>query len=452
MPRYGFVKHQGTENAGTVEFLVQGDLSSDQSRYIFLEVNPRIQVEHTITEEITGINLINAQIRVALGESLDKIIGGKPGEVQSVIKLLGGDKSCAAQLRINLLPGFQAETFSRYREPVGYRIDTGVRENGPIVTSYDSMIAKLIVCGETILDLVTKALKALDTYEIEGATINKVQLQTILKHEKFATGEIYTTFLHDLLAAESSASADTNIRDSSTKSSDVEIHKIGSPFPGQITDINVKSGDRVKKGQVLLVISAMKLLNDVVSPCAGKVLEILVKPNQSVQLEQVLMEVEADSFHETSETRDSTSQAASMKLQKREPSARPSSLTSISTVEGRTVDPTSAFCTIPCADVAGSPPPPESLCKERHFGCSQSKVQKNSEAYLKKVDCNKERVEILRERLALVRQGGGKKYCDMNKRRGKYMARDRITQVLDNGCRHLCFTYVMVCVLLLLRV
>ena len=103
-------KGSGYVNAGTVEFLVQGELSDPGARYIFLEVNPRIQVEHTITEEVTGLDLIELQLQVGLfNKKMSELVPGAPAG--GMAPLVAAPKGAAFQLRICLLPGKYEKTF-----------------------------------------------------------------------------------------------------------------------------------------------------------------------------------------------------------------------------------------------------------------------------------------------------------------------------------------------------
>jgi len=178
-------------NAGTVEFLVSGDLSDANARFVFLEMNPRIQVEHTITEQVTGVDLVQTQLKVAAGSFLDKLAKLPPP----------APEGWAIQARVALLPG-GAGVLSKYIEPFGpgVRIDSGVAQGVTVPAEYDPMIIKLICFvekGKSFEACVESVLSSLDGLVLEGVKVNKDMLARILKDDLFAKNEVYTRFLSD---------------------------------------------------------------------------------------------------------------------------------------------------------------------------------------------------------------------------------------------------------------
>jgi acetyl-CoA carboxylase biotin carboxylase subunit len=178
----------GYRNAGTVEFLVEG--TGDAASFYFLEVNTRLQVEHPVTERVTGIDLVHAQIAVARGESL-------PWEQVSL-----SQRGHAIEVRVyaedpsrNDLP--QAGPLLLYREPSmpGIRIDSGVSEGGEIGVHYDPLVAKLIADGETREIARRRVIEALRNYPILGIRTNVAFLVELLAHPRFVAGDIDTRFL-----------------------------------------------------------------------------------------------------------------------------------------------------------------------------------------------------------------------------------------------------------------
>ena len=178
----------GYRNAGTVEFLLEG--SGDDARFYFLEMNTRLQVEHPVTEQVTGIDLVRAQIAVAAGEPL-------PWTQDQL-----SQRGHAIEVRVYAedparhdLP--QAGPLLLYREPVmpGVRVDSGVAEGGEVSVHYDPMLAKLIASAETREAARRRALAALRDYPILGIRTNVAMLIAILQHPRFVAGDIDTHFL-----------------------------------------------------------------------------------------------------------------------------------------------------------------------------------------------------------------------------------------------------------------
>ena len=178
----------GFRNAGTVEFLVDG--SGDSARFYFLEMNTRLQVEHPVTEQVTGVDLVRAQILVASGAEL-------PWRQDAL-----SQRGHAIEARVyaedparNYLP--QAGTLLLYREPSmpGIRVDAGVIEGSEVSVHYDPLLAKLIAWGETRDVARRRALAALRSYPILGIRTNVALLVELLEHPRFIAGSIDTGFL-----------------------------------------------------------------------------------------------------------------------------------------------------------------------------------------------------------------------------------------------------------------
>ena len=176
------------ESAGTVEFIVDRE-----RRFYFLEMNTRLQVEHPITEMVTGLDLVECMIRVAAGEPL--------GFGQSDVTL----KGWAMESRVyaeNPLRGFLPSTgrLVRYVPPSStddVRVDTGVREGGEISMYYDPMIAKLVTRGDTRDDAIHRMRDALDAYCIRGVDSNILFLSAVFSHPRFVAGRLSTDFIEE---------------------------------------------------------------------------------------------------------------------------------------------------------------------------------------------------------------------------------------------------------------
>ena len=178
----------GYRNAGTVEFLLEG--SGDAAKFYFLEMNTRLQVEHPVTEEVTGVDLVRMQIAIAAGEPLPW--------TQAALAQRGH----AIELRVYAedplqldLP--QAGPLLLYREPMmpGIRVDAGVFEGGEVTVHYDPMVAKLIAWGENREAARRRAIAALRNYPILGIRTNTAMLLALLEHPRFVSGDLDTAFL-----------------------------------------------------------------------------------------------------------------------------------------------------------------------------------------------------------------------------------------------------------------
>ncbi|WP_324751628.1 acetyl/propionyl/methylcrotonyl-CoA carboxylase subunit alpha [Roseovarius sp. Pro17] len=180
----------GYTSAGTVEFIVDGDRN-----FYFLEMNTRLQVEHPVTELITGVDLVEQMIRIAYGEKL-KI-------AQKDVKLNGWAMECrlyAEDPYRNFLPSIGRLT--RYRPPEEVKVegavvrnDTGVYEGGEISMYYDPMIAKLCTWGPDRMAAIEGMRAALDGFEVEGIGHNLPFLSAVMDHPKFVSGDITTAFI-----------------------------------------------------------------------------------------------------------------------------------------------------------------------------------------------------------------------------------------------------------------
>jgi len=181
----------GYVNAGTVEFLVHG--AGDSAEFYFLEVNTRLQVEHPVTEMITGLDLVRAQLLVAAGEPLPF--------AQHEIAVSGHAIECRiyAEDSVRLLP--QSGRLLRYREPSGdgLRVDGGVVEGQTITVHYDPLLAKLIAHGATRAEALARLCAALDRYEILGIRHNVPFLRALLARPEVAADATYTRFIEEHL-------------------------------------------------------------------------------------------------------------------------------------------------------------------------------------------------------------------------------------------------------------
>ena len=182
------------QNAGTVEFL----LDDDTGAFYFIEVNPRIQVEHTVTEMVTGIDIVKAQIRIAAGGAIgDLAATGVPP--QSAIRLEGHALQCRITTENpenNFTPDYGR--ISAYRGAFGFgiRLDGGTAYSGAVVTRfYDALLEKITAWAPTPQETIARMVRALREYRIRGVTTNLAFLEALLTHPAFQAGDYTTRFI-----------------------------------------------------------------------------------------------------------------------------------------------------------------------------------------------------------------------------------------------------------------
>ena len=190
-----FAKEIGYQNAGTVEFLIE-TVGPNTGKHVFIEMNPRIQVEHTVTEEITDVDLVQSQLRIAAGATLEEL-----GLRQSEIKPHGFAMQCRITTE-DPAQGFRPDTgkITTYRSPggAGIRLDGGTVTTGAEVSPhFDSLLVKLITRGRDFRSVVERGKRALAEFRIRGVATNINFLQAVLNDETFASGELSTHFIDE---------------------------------------------------------------------------------------------------------------------------------------------------------------------------------------------------------------------------------------------------------------
>lgn len=190
-----FAKEIGYQNAGTVEFLIE-TVGPNTGKHVFIEMNPRIQVEHTVTEEITDVDLVQSQLRIAAGATLEEL-----GLRQSEIKPHGFAMQCRITTE-DPAQGFRPDTgkITTYRSPggAGIRLDGGTVTTGAEVSPhFDSLLVKLITRGRDFRSVVERGKRALAEFRIRGVATNINFLQAVLNNETFASGELSTHFIDE---------------------------------------------------------------------------------------------------------------------------------------------------------------------------------------------------------------------------------------------------------------
>ena len=309
----------GYRGAGTIEGLLDRD-----GNYFFLEMNTRIQVEHTVTELVTGLDLVREQVLVAAGEPLS--FG------QEDVRLSGHAIECrinAEDPRQGFLPA--PGTIGAYREPAGpgVRVDSGVTEGSEIVGIYDPLVAKLIVWDSDRERARRRMLRALDEYVIEGVTTLLGFHRALLEHPCFVAGETCFGLVETIAeqspeprpaAARTAASARTQeqvvgveldgrrfevallrpepphaelARRRRERTRDGAHHAaareaVVSPMQGTVLAVEVQDGDEVREGQVVCVVEAMKMENEITAHRPGTVSGLSVAEGEQVATGQVI--------------------------------------------------------------------------------------------------------------------------------------------------------------------
>ncbi len=340
-------KSIGYSSAGTVEGLVAG------GDYYFLEMNTRVQVEHPITEAVTGVDIVKEQILIAAGEKLSF--------TQADVSFRGHAIEC----RINAEDPFKnfmpsPGTVAEYVEPTGpwVRVDSACYKGYQVLPFYDSLLAKLVVWGRTREEAITRTRIALEQFKIQGlSTTIPFHLQ-LLADDAFRAGEVYTTYVEKELKARlkapapatTAAKADTNgsgevkIERTNPRNFEVEVNQrhfkvavselvpegtavqqvvsakasaaapkakaperkrtgevatlgaakcvegeVRSSMHGLVKQLLVNEGDAVDQGQKLMILEAMKMESEILSDRPGKVESLKVKLGETVVSDQLLL-------------------------------------------------------------------------------------------------------------------------------------------------------------------
>ncbi len=294
------VDYQGL---GTFEFLV--DLASADLPFVFIECNPRLQVEHTITEEVTGVDLVQAQIALAAGRRLQDI-GLDPAAPPTV-------SGFAVQWRINAetlnaqgnaTPG--SGTLRRFDLPAGpgVRVDTHGAAGATPSPHYDTLLAKLIVHTRSprFADALRRSQRALAECRIEGVATNLALLQALAARQEMESQQVHTRWLESVLPELLAATKDIAKKAYSTSAAEQKDPQIASdapegavlaPMPARLVQLSVAEGDVVAAGAELAVLEAMKMEHVLLAPHAGRVGALLAVAGGYVVQGQPLLVLEA---------------------------------------------------------------------------------------------------------------------------------------------------------------
>jgi acetyl-CoA/propionyl-CoA carboxylase, biotin carboxylase, biotin carboxyl carrier protein len=304
-------------NAGTVEFLM------DQSgHFYFLEMNTRLQVEHTVTEMVTGLDLVAWQIRIANGEKLDL------GNVEP--------RGHAIEFRINAEDPYRGYLptpgqIVEWEEPAGpgVRVDSWVRPGTAVSQYYDNLMAKLVVWAPDRESAIARGRRALEEFTVQGVSTTIPAHLAVLDHEDFVSGRHYTKWMEDVVALEGSSptAAPSLPEDEDLIKRDITVEVggrrfrvsywapepaaggqvrrrppkleatgqtgasdgvVSAPMQGTIVKVHVKPGEAVRLGDPICVLEAMKMENEVAAPADGDVVDLRVEPGDTVAAGQVI--------------------------------------------------------------------------------------------------------------------------------------------------------------------
>ncbi|MGK2930232.1 MAG: carboxyl transferase domain-containing protein, partial [Acidimicrobiales bacterium] len=295
-------EHVGYDSVGTVEFLVSGD------RFAFIELNARLQVEHTVTEAICDVDLVCFQLRLASGENLSALDLFAPPPVRGY----------AVQARVNMetmgLDGRVVPAggrIERFDPPPGHRVDTYGAVGYETSPRYDSLLAKVIVHGDDPVTLLADAADAIDAFVIEGVETNRELLATVLRDPAIAAGRFDTTWLEDavgsLAPAPQSTLAGANVDTSDPLA--VLVHgkqqtdsaptmprdgllEVTAPLQGTVVRIDVAPGTELAAGATVAIMEAMKMEHVVTATSSGIVRDLTVEVGDAVFAGHVLVRLE----------------------------------------------------------------------------------------------------------------------------------------------------------------
>ncbi|PMC64292.1 acetyl-/propionyl-CoA carboxylase subunit alpha [Corynebacterium tuscaniense] len=325
------VKEAGYYGAGTVEYLVGAPEADGSDGLVsFLEVNTRLQVEHPVTEETSGIDLVREQFRVASDLPLRLTSDPEPRGHAIEFRINGEDPGT------NFMPA--PGTITRYVEPAGagIRVDSGVRAGNIVGGQFDSMLAKLIVTGEDRDEAIQRARRALAEYDVAGLPTVIPFHQAVLNDPAFiGDGErfdVYTRWIEEefnnTIPPYQDSDDDMDVADSepAKRTYAVEIDgrrievalpaslvigngakrkskkrrssgaalsgdAVPAPMQGTVVKVNVAEGDTVNEGDILLVLEAMKMENPVKAHKSGTVKGLAAEQGEQVNKNAVLLEI-----------------------------------------------------------------------------------------------------------------------------------------------------------------
>lgn len=314
-------------SVGTVEFLVETDEAGRATgRWFFMEMNPRLQVEHTVTEEVTGVDLVLSQLAIADGATL--------ADCGVLAAMARAPQGFAIQLRVNMerfLPDGSTipagGTLVAFEPPSGpgIRVESFGYAGYETISSFDSLLAKLVVHtpGDRFDACLRRAYRALCEFRIEGVTTNIALLQNLLHHPAFIAGAVDTRFIEREAATLAGAGEHPSFYAQATGAvaatvarEDVTIdgaEAVRAPMQGQLVLLDVGEGDAVRPGQRLAVIEAMKMEHAVFAAVAGTIAALPARVGQPVRHDAILAEILPGDVGEAATERDDTDAGDAMR-------------------------------------------------------------------------------------------------------------------------------------------
>ena len=309
----------GYDNVGTVEFLVEGD------EFFFLEMNTRVQVEHPVTEEVTGVDIVQTGIRIAAGETLSfsqEDVTWRGHAIEARINAEDPANNFAPS------PGI----VTRYEEPggPGVRVDSSLRGPGIVPEAYDPLVAKLIVRGADRGDALRKLRRALSEFRVEGIATTLPFHRALLEDEVFLSGEYTTGFAAERLPRMEVEPSPVTGEGSGKQSREVEVEVNGklfrvrlyeerkdreqgppvrrkggvtqraamgggavlAPMQGTIVKVLVEEGQEVAADEAVCLLEAMKMESEIRAQRAGRIKEVLVGAGMTVRSGEPLVVLE----------------------------------------------------------------------------------------------------------------------------------------------------------------
>ncbi len=317
----------GYDNVGTVEFLVQKtDAGEAGDEFFFLEMNTRVQVEHPVTEEVTGVDIVQAGVRIAAGEELPFSQGDVSWRGHAIEARLNAEDPARD---FAPSPG----DITTYEEPggPGVRVDSSLNGPGPVPESYDPLFAKLIVRGSDRADALRRLRRALAEFRVEGISTTLPFHRALLDDDVFVSGDYTTGFVAERMSSLSMEAATVSnhaaVEEKTGRTVEVEVNgklfrvvvygseregrggaprrkgattrrttavegSVVAPMQGTIVKVLVEEGQEIAADEAVCVLEAMKMESEIRAPSAGKVARVLVETGKAVRSGEPLLVLE----------------------------------------------------------------------------------------------------------------------------------------------------------------